>query len=164
MRWRFWKGAPKPQIDRSKPFDPEKFLGEGWKIEEEDERSLALTGVGFFGVYLMSCDECGRESLTGEEKLARMKASKSEYVRLGAEIFQDLWENQWRIPRDFKFKYVFFDGTVLRSPSGLRYTLFLWWDDRRFPLDGIGERWYWDKKPLFESRGRASSSAVILQR
>jgi len=32
-------------IDRSKPFNPANFIGEGWTIEEEDERSLALTEV-----------------------------------------------------------------------------------------------------------------------
>lgn len=162
MNWRFWKSAQEPRIDRSKPFDPERFIGKGWKIEEEDGRSLALTDVDFFRVHLVSCGELGRESLTGDERLARLRARKSEHIRLDAKIFQVLWENQWLIPRDFKFSYIFFDGTVLRSPGGLRYALFLWWDNCRFeflrPRDG---RWHWGFEPLFEERGRVYVSATL---
>lgn len=125
-------------IDRTVPFDPVKLLGQGWKIEEQDERSLALTQVNLADVRLEHMLKKGEDRITGEEKLKRLKKANS--IRLDAKVFQTLWENQSLIPETWKQKtkgnttYVFFDGTVLRCPDGLRCVLYLYWR---------GGQWYW---------------------
>ncbi len=124
-------------IDRSIPFDP-KFIGEGWSIEEQDEKSLALTEINFSEVMFNSTLEKGEKSIKGEDNLKRLK--EKNCIRLDAGIFKTLWENQILIPEKWKEKtkgnitYIFFDGTILRSSRGHRSVLCLYW------LDGRG---YW---------------------
>lgn len=150
-------GEPKViPIDRSKPFDPVAFLGEGWKIEEQDERSLALTEVNLADVEFKTMLE-GRETLVkGETKLERLK--KTGNIRLDAKVLQTLWENQILIPERWKEQtngnttHVFFDGTVLRNPSGGRVVLCLYW---------IGGRWDWGLDWLSCVWGGSNSSAVL---
>lgn len=125
-------------IDRTSPFDPVKLLGQGWNIEEQDERSLALDQVNLANVRLEHMLKKGENRVQGEEKLKRLKGAG--YIRPDARIFQTLWENQSLIPESWKKKtngnttYIFFDGTVLRSPDGRRCVLFLYWR---------GGRWDW---------------------
>ena len=132
-------GEPKIiPIDRTTPFDPVKLLGQGWTIEEQDERSLALTQVNLANVRLEHMLNKGESQITGEERLKRLKESK--YVRLDAKVFQTLWEDKSLIPEAWKQKtkgntaYIFFDGTVLRRPGGARCVLCLGWD---------GGQWGW---------------------
>ena len=134
------------RINRSTPFNPAKFLGEGWSIwrgpadgdglsgnEEQDERSLALTEVDLSKVRFETCLHDGESSITGEEKLKRLK--ETGHIRLDAKVFQTLWENKDKIPESWKEKidgnirYIFFDGTTLRSPDGDRRVLSLYWSD-----------------------------------
>jgi hypothetical protein len=125
-------------IDRTKPFDPAIFIGEGWTIEEQDECSLALTEADLAKVRFESMFKSGESYVVGEEKLKRLK--KAGHIRLDAKIFQTLWENQSLIPESWKEKingntrYIFFDGTILRDPRGNRYVLCLCWD---------GGQWDW---------------------
>lgn len=125
-------------IDRLKPFDPEKFIGEGWKIDEEDKHSLAITELDLTKVEFVDMLKEGESSVGGEEKQKRLV--KAGHIRLDAKMFQTLWENQELIPASWKepiggnTRYIFFDGTVLRSPSGSRCVLYLYWR---------GGRWYW---------------------
>ena len=125
-------------VDRTKPFDPT-FVGNGWTIDEQDERSLALAELDLTKVRFETMLKDGETRITGEEKLKRLK--EAEFVRLDARIFQTFWENQYLIPESWKEKvngnirYIFFDGTVLRSPGGYRYVLFLAWN---------GGQWRWD--------------------
>ncbi|MEK9185760.1 MAG: hypothetical protein AAB863_03210 [Patescibacteria group bacterium] len=138
-------------INRTALFNPAKFLGEGWSIwrgpadgdglsgdEEQDERSLALTEVDFSKVRFETCLKDDEHGITGEEKLRRLK--EAGHIRLDAKVFQTLWENKDKIPESWKEKindnirYIFFDGTILRSPSGSRDVLCFCWDD--------GE-WHW---------------------
>ena len=120
------------QIDRSKPFDPVNFIVAGWSIEEQDEKSLALTKVDLAKVVFETTLEKNEKNIKGEERLERLK--EKNVVRLDAKIFQMLWENQHLIPENWKEKtngnttYIFFDGTVLRSSDGRRYVLYLCWD------------------------------------
>jgi len=116
-------------INRDQPFDPAKFIGEeGWTIEEQDKRSLALRQLDLTKVRLehmlreRETDPTGgtiREGETfikGEEKLKRLK--EAGHIRLDAKVFQTLWENQAFIPESWKGKVsVYFDGTVLRTPA-----------------------------------------------
>ena len=61
------------KVDRSLPFDPAKFIGKGWTIEEQDERSLALSEVDLTKVRFEDMLKSGESSIQGEEKLKRLK-------------------------------------------------------------------------------------------
>lgn len=125
-------------IDRSTPFDPIKFIGDGWTIEEQDEGSLALTEVDLSKVRLETCLKKGEDCVKGEDKLKRLK--KNGHIRLDAKVFQTLWENQSLIPEHWKKEtngyttYIFFDGTIVRSPPGRRCVLSLFFE---------GGEWRW---------------------
>ena len=128
-------------IPRTTPFDPEAFIGKGWKVVEEDERSLALTEVDLTKVRLVTCLKKGESSIKGEEKLKRLK--EAGHIRLDAAVFKALWDNKHLIPEDWKKEingyrtYIYFDATVLQGPSGYRYVLYLYWG-------GGGWRWFYD--------------------
>jgi len=147
-------------IDRTTPFNPAEFIGSGWtiEIEEEDERSLALTEVDFSKIRLETMLKKGETSINGEEKLKRLK--EAGHIRLDAKVFQTLWKDKTLIPESWKKKmngnttYIFFDGTILRIPSSGRCVLCLCWDDG-------GWRWgcYW----LGDDWGGCGPSAVCPQ-
>ena len=126
------------KIDRTEPFNLAQFMVQGSSIEEQDERALVITEVDLSKIRLETTLKPGETPVIGEERLKRLK--KAGHIRLDAKVFQTLWENQSLIPEKWKEKtngnttYIFFDGTVLRSPSGGRCALYLYWDD--------GE-WYW---------------------
>lgn len=127
-------GEPKViPIDRSTPFDPVSFIGAGWKIVEEDERSLVLTEVNLSAVRFETKLKSRETSIKGEERLRRLKTDGD--TRLDAKVFQTLWENQHLIPEKWKEKtngnttFIHFDGTELRDAHGLRYVLSLCWDE-----------------------------------
>lgn len=140
-------GGSSISIDRSVPFDPKKFLNKGWIIDEQDERSLALAKVDLLQVRLVSMIKNGEESIQGEEKLKRLKATGN--IRLDAGVFQALWENQELIPAEWEEKtkeyttYVFFDGTIIRDPYGRRYVLCLYFGDGRWDWNyfWLGHHW-----------------------
>ena len=156
-------------INRTRPFNPAEFIGEGWSIwrgpadgnglegdEEQDERSLKLTEVNFSKVRLETCLKGGESSVKGEEKLKRLK--ETNCIRLDAKIFQTLWQNQHLIPESWKEKtngnttYVFFDGTTLRGPFGRRIVLYLFFRDGK---------WYWYYCWLEDDWHDNSPSAVL---
>ncbi len=139
-------------IDRSQPFDPSVFIGEkGWKIDEQDGRSLALVEIDLSEIRLenMLRPEDGG-SIQGEKKLKRLKAVG--HVRLDAAVFKALWDNPYLIPEHWKGKYVCFEGTVLWSPRGLRFVLFLCLR---------GSRWDWYYYWLGRNCGDDRPSAVL---
>ena len=145
-------------IDRSQPFDPVKFLGQGWTIEEEDERSLVLTQLDLTEVRLEQMLKKGETSIKGEEKLRRLK--EVGHIRLDAKIFQALWENQAFIPESWKGRAVYFDGTILRNPDGNRCVLYLYWSDGRGTgtTSGSTTPGAWTSLPRFS---QVSSSWVL---
>jgi len=144
-------------IDRSIPFDPKTFIGNGWSIEEQDERAIALTEIDLTSVMFDSTLEKGEKSIKGEDKLNRLK-EKTNRIRLDAGIFKTLWENQILIPEKWKEKtngnttYIFFDGTVLRHSNGNRCVLCLYWSDGR---------WDWHYRWLEHDWIANSPSAVL---
>ena len=143
-------------IDRAQPFDPVELLGQGWTIDEQDEDSLALTQVNLAKVRLEHMLKKGEDRITGEEKLKRLK--ETNYIRLDAKVFQTLWENKTLIPEVWKQKtngnttYIFFDGTILRSPDGFRYVLYLCWS---------GGQWSWGCGWLDDGWDAGFPSAVL---
>lgn len=133
-------------IDRSRPFNPVEFLGEGlaiWKgpvngdglsgEEDQDERSLALTEVNLADVKLVTMLNDGEDCVKGEEQLKRLKASGQ--IRLDAKFFQTLWENQHLVPESWKEHAVCCDGTLLRSTYGSCDTLRFYWNYGRWCRD-----------------------------
>lgn len=150
-------GEPKViPIDRTSAFDPVAFIGEGWSIVEEDERSLALGEVDLTKVNFETMLKERESSVVGEEKLKRLK--DAGHIRLDAKVFQTLWENQhlipasWKEPTNGNTTYVFFDGTILRDSNGYRYVLYLYWRD--------GE-WRWDC-PWLDGKWSANDPSAVL--
>jgi hypothetical protein len=144
-------------IDRGSRFSPTAFFKEqGWQIVEEDKRSLALTEIDLSKVLFEMMLKEGETVITGEEKLKRLKASN--HIRLDAKIFLALWENQYLIPESWKEKvngnvrYIFFDGTILRHPDGIRCVLCLSW---------YAGRWHWYYRWLDYDWDVISPSAVL---
>lgn len=118
-------------IDRTFPFDPVAFLGNGSAIEEEDERSLALLEVDMAKVQLKTMLHEWEKTVTGGEKVRRL--IEAGHIRLDAKVFETFWENQHLIPEEWRqttncnTTFVFFDGTILRDSGGDRYVLSLYW-------------------------------------
>ncbi len=156
-------------IDRSTPFNPAEFIGNGWTIwrgpadgdglsgeEDQDERSLALTEIDPAAIFLETCLRDREDRITGEETIRRLKAA--ERIRLDAGIFSVFLENHMRIPKEWKKKtngyrtFIFFNGTTLRSPWGYRYTLYLCFHDRE---------WFWRYDRLGNDRSADDPSAVL---
>lgn len=141
-------GEPKViTIDRTSAFDPVTFIGNGWSIVEEDERSLKLGEVDLTKVNFETMLKDRESSVVGEEKLKRLK--DAGHIRLDAKVFQTLWENQhlipeaWKEPTNGNTTYVFFDGTLLRNSSGDRYVLYLYWSDGEWDwhCPWLGNEW-----------------------
>jgi hypothetical protein len=143
-------------IDRTSAFDPVAFLGVGWSIVEQDERSLKLTEVDLTKVSFKTMLKDGEETVVGEEKLKRLIASGG--IRLDAKVLETLWENQHLIPESWKQStngnttYIFFDGTILRHSSGRRYVLSLCWG---------GGLWDWRYDWLDRKWGANDPSVVL---
>jgi hypothetical protein len=141
-------------IDRTQPFDPAKLLGQGWTVEEQDERSVILGQINLADVRLEHMLKKDESLIKGEEKLKRLK--KAEYIRLDAKVFQTLWENQTLIPESWKTNsyttFVIFDGTILCGPDGDRCVLYLCWR---------GGRWDWGCD-WFENDWDVSSPSAVL--
>lgn len=157
------------RIDRSTPFNPVHFLGEGWSIwkgsadgdgfsgeEDQDARSLALTEIDLSLVRLETCLEEDESYITCEERQRRLK--EAGFIRLDAQVFQYLWDHKEKIPEIWKERmctraiFVSFDGTGLRSPNGNRVVLCLYWSD--------GE-WDWDYRWLDNDWSSDFLSAVL---
>lgn len=161
------KGTP---IDRTKPFNPAEFIGEGWSFWrgpmdgnglegdlEQDSRSLELTEVDFSKILLETCLKDGENYTSGDERIERL--IKAERILLDLGVFKTLWDNKASIPARFKEKtkgnttFIFFDGQTLRSPFGFRSSLCL------YLLDG--GVWRWLVFRLDGSRNTLSPSAVL---
>ncbi len=100
--------------------------------------------------------DAGETTITGEQHLARLK--ESGRVRLSANQFIALWENNNRIPESWKegvdgnIRYIYFDGTVLRGDGNNRYVLCLYRENYK---------WNWTVKALNNIRHLNDLSAVM---
>jgi hypothetical protein len=125
------------RINRRQLFDPLRFIKhQCFKIDEQDERSVILSEIDTSKIALESMLH-GETAISKEEHLKRLK--HTGHIRLGASIFQALWENQHLIPERWKGKHedhthIYFDGTILKNQSG-RYVISMYWNKH--------EEWSW---------------------
>lgn len=150
------KGPSTLIVDRSKPFDPVKFIGSGWSIVEEDPAALKLTEIDFSKVCFESGLKEGESVIDGEEKLKRLKALGE--VRLDAKFGHTLYEEKNQATLRFLYDtygvtWMEFAGTVLRNSGGHRYFLYL---DR-----GGDGSWSWYCYWLVTDRSRDSVSPLL---
>ena len=165
-----------PKILRFQPsvtFSPSGFLSEGWTIwkgpkdgngleggEDCDRREDNLSEIDFSQALFETCLEEGETTITGEEKLMRMKASG--HLRLGGRTFLSLWQDyqankgnsilEW-LYQNGQITYMDFFGLVLRSPLGDRYVLYLCrYDD---------SQWYWHQSWLGRGCGARNRSVSL---
>ncbi len=126
--------ATEPHILKRLAFDPEKFIGKGWKIDEQvSNRSGDNLDAGQITRkdYLKK-----RESyINGEERLKRIKAAGEQDLQLDAEDFLALYQEESQLTLRWLYDtkgitWLSFWGTILRSPGGCRFVLSLFrWDD-----------------------------------
>ena len=122
-------------------FDPGTFVGAGWKISEQDERSLNIASIDPSVISLESAVRDGEERVGGFERIGRLK--RAGWVLLDARAFISLWKNKRLIPRhweeqiDGRPPYIYFDGTIVRSPCGHRNTLCLYHQGGEWRCDDV---------------------------
>lgn len=163
------KGPSVLVIDRSKPFDPVKFIGRDWSFwrgpaegdglsgdVECDDRALALTEVDFSKVRFESGHKEDESVIIGEEKLRRLVAMPE--IRLDAKAGQTLFEEKGQATLRwlydiFGITWIEFVGSVLRYPDGHRYFLYLYRED-----DGS---WDWHDHWLGHARYRGHVSPLL---
>lgn len=144
-------------IDRSAPFNPDVFFGQGWRIEKQDERALLVTEIDFTTVRFEACLKAGESYITGEEKIKRH--AKEGHILADAKIGQALYEEKGQKTLEYLYKEKgirWFEllGTTLRSQDGDRYTPYLWL------CRNIG-RWYWYYRWLVSDRNAVNLSLVL---
>ncbi|HZS43199.1 MAG TPA: hypothetical protein VFA52_03215 [Candidatus Paceibacterota bacterium] len=129
-------------IDRFEPLNPDNpnWSGDGWSIDEQDERSLALTEIDLNKVRLVTTLKAGEITITGEERLARLK--KANYVNLDAQTLFAFLQHTELLPPQWKRQsyrrcfgkipqgYIFFHGTILRDRRGRRHVPYVNWDGK----------------------------------
>jgi hypothetical protein len=134
-----YQRATEPHILKRQPFDPVKFIGKGWTIDEQvGER----TGDNLDAGEIVRKDylKSGESSINGEERLKRIKAAPGD-VQLDADDFLALYEEKGQLTLRWLYETksiarLSFWGTILQDPDGDRRVLYL---DRR-----EGGSWDWD--------------------
>ncbi len=136
------------------------FVGKDWQIwkgpvngsglfgkYDQDDRSNVLVEVDFNKVRFSSCLKIGETSISGEEKLKRLK--ENGHILLGANVCIILWEDYQengrkslleRLRENFGITCLDFFGSILRGPCGRRCVLYLRWK-------GSNE-WFWNSRWL----------------
>ncbi len=156
-------------------FNPAEFINKDWLVwkgpangdgksgdEDRDVREDALSEIDWSKVDFDDCLEEGESSITGEEKLCRMKESGK--ILLGGRAFLTLWQDYQKngeasvleqLRKTQGITYVDFFGLVLRDPDGNRCVLYLFFD---------GEQWRWNYYWLrfgWSRRNRSASLASV---
>jgi len=137
---------------------PATFIGQGWKevTEDTDPRAEALTELDLDKVSFVTTLKNGESSITGEERLKRLKASGQ--VRLGGKAFMACWNNRHLLPESWKkdesgnIRVITFDGLTLQGSSGGRCVLSLYWH---------GSEWNWYYNWLDNDFAAHRQSAVL---
>jgi len=149
------KGPGALIIDRTKPFDPAKFIGAGWEIVEEDKSALKLTTIDFSNIRFESGIKEGEQVIDGEEKLKRLKRLG---IRLDAKSGQTLYEEKGQVTLRWLYDtygitWFELSGTVLRGQVGNRCFL----DLNRLG----GGSWCWSYRWLGRGRDRGGVSPLL---
>jgi hypothetical protein len=160
-------------LDPAKIFNPAEFIGQGWSIwkgpvdgkglkgeDDHDQANDTLTEVDFAQVVFDTCLNEGELSITGEEKLERLKAIPGR-IRLGAKVGVALWDDyqknkdnsilEW-LYHEHQISCLDFCGDILRFPLGNRNVLCLC----RFI-----DRWRWNMRWLGNNWDSVSRSAGL---
>ncbi len=122
-------------------FDPEVSIGRGWKISEQDRLSLDVGSLDLAAISLQGVVRDGEERVGGFERIDRLK--QIGRILLDARAFLVLWENKRLIPPRWEERiggaspYIYFDGTIIRSPCGHRNTLCLYHQGGEWRCDHI---------------------------
>ncbi len=111
------------------PFDPVAFIGEGWEVDETDERATALQSIDPEKIRPLVCLMGGEASIKGGEFLRRLKSGGN--IRLDAGFFLALWREKGHVTLEWLFdRYgvvsLSFFGTILKEPEGSRCVLCLY--------------------------------------
>ena len=129
------------KTDTTKPWIPE-----GYKLESHDQ-SLGKIDVKDIELYL-SDEQKNGGYIKGEELLEELKDKKP----LNSAVLKYLLDNPKHIPEEWKGKYVYFWGTILRSSVGSRRVLCLCYR---------GSQWDWHFAWLVDDWIDFSPSAVL---
>jgi hypothetical protein len=157
-------------INRGVPFNPSKFIGQGWTVwkgpvegdglsgkEEQGSRSLAFTEIDFDRVFFETCLFAGETHISGEEKIIRH--AKMGHICADAKIGQELLNEKGQktllyLLKEKGIEYLELPDTTLRSPRIERYTLYLYWAPRE-------REWGWSYEWLKRERGASRPSLVL---
>ncbi len=120
-----------------KTFDPVAFIGEGWKVleDESDKRTEALNEVDFTKVNFENGIKYGKRWTTGKERLRFLREGGN--ILLGVETLLALWQEkdhttlEW-IHEEKIIYYLDFFGTIIASPHNHRFVTCLRRRDTRW--------------------------------
>lgn len=120
--------ATESHILERQEFDPVKFLGKGWSIDEQLGRR---TGNNLDASQIINKDYLKESEsyTTGEERLKHIKANSSD-IQLDAKDFMTLWNEKGHATLKWLYDtrgitFLSFWDTILRDPDGYRYVLCL---------------------------------------
>jgi hypothetical protein len=126
-------------IDTSKPWIPDNFT-------LAENKSLGKIKWDKKKVSLWLSQEQEKGYIYGETLKNKVKNP------LNSTVLKFLLDNPTEIPNEWKNKYIYFWGTILQNPNGVRFVLYLFWGD--------GE-WDWMYDWLDSDWGVDNPSAVL---
>ncbi len=147
--------ATEPHILQRQEFDPVKFLGKGWSIDEKvGQRAGNNLDAG--KIVAKGYLKDGELYTSGEERLERIKAMLDD-TQLDAQDFMALWNEKGHATLRWLYNtkgitFLSFWGTILRNLNDSRYVLFLYWNEGQ---------WSWYCNWLDYDFGADNPSAVL---
>ena len=130
------------KIDTSKPFIPD-----GYSLEENIDLGIIDWNPKKVSLYLSEKQKTGY--ISGEELREELKDKKP----LNSAVLKFLLDNPKEIPEEWKGKYVYFFGTILRSLPDRPGVLYFYWRD--------GE-WGWDYHYWLSRGGYTYGPSAVL--
>lgn len=152
-----YQRANVPHILVRKRFDPVKFIGKGWTIDEQlSKRSGSNLDAG--KIVRKDYLKNGESSINGEERCRRIKANPAE-IQLDGEDFLALYEEKGQLTLRWLYEtqgitWLSFWGIILQSPFGYRGVLCLF---RRG-----GGSWCWHYRWVGNDNWDASNPSAVL--
>ena len=113
--------AIKPQILERQDFDPVKFLGEDWSIEEQGGNRID-NNLDAKKIIIKNYLEKDEPDIDGKECLKRIKVTPKD-IQLDASDFLALWQEEGHLTLEGLcytkgITFLSFWGTILRDPDG----------------------------------------------